>query len=434
MHGSQPTPARFFDADGNEVNAKGERKPEGVPTEARPDANGQWVINQNVLQDAYDGVEKAWRSDGRPLFEQHHEGDRLVLVRQFHPDGTQAEERDYRAGKGWFRRAEGETDVEGPEMPGDALEVRYAMQVVNPKTGLYWSRDQVYLDADGLELSGRGLTIRKPHPDAHLVTDGSWYQPQTYWCHTQDGETSYWRQEGTLVMKARHEGEFLVGFVRYNDDGEPVIEETFFPRVEDERRRGLGRPINRAITVHVEGGRVEIACNDDGSCRTFTCYQGDTVVDTIDNASLESLEIGGFEAEFARRFERIQAVSGVEVWYGFFTFAAVGVETFDDVFAAAVLGGDGGGNEIVAVLEGKHAGEVYFLDHEEGLYALECVDEFIDEEGLDVASMSKDALIEAMPFMENPLAPNLAAFVRNIRVNAHTTYYRGLKDFKPVAT
>ena len=428
VHGKQPMPARFFDKDGNEISATGDPKPVGLPEQARSDTDGRWLTNQAVLQDDYEGVDTVWRTDGTLMLEQRYEDQRLVLQRRFHPDGSPASELDYRAKTGWCRGTEGETDVELAEMPGDACEVRFRIDIVNAKTGLYWSRDQTFLDADGNTLSGRGFTVHKPHPDAWVVTDGSWHQPKTYWCHVEEAgrrrESSYWRQEGTLAMKATYEAEHLVGFSRYADDGTLEIEESFYPRTERKR------PVNRAVTVTLDDGRVEIECDEEGRCTTFRRYEGDELAETIESSEPGELGIETFEAEFERRFGALLRTRGVEVWLGFFTLSHLGVERFDEFFDAAVVAGDGAGNEVVVVLEGKHAGKVYFLDHEEGLYALECVDEFIEEEGIDAAEMSKDALVEAMPFFENELAGSLGELLRETRVNAHTTFYGRLAEFR----
>ncbi len=426
--GDQPRPARFFNEAGEEIGGTGKPKPKQLHPEARSNKEGLWTLNQAALQEAYEGIETAWRADGSMLFEQHFDDDGTMrLHRQFHPDGEPASERDYKAKTGWYRNAAGQTDIDPPKMPGDAHEVRFNIDVVNPKTGLFWPRDQVFYDRGGKELSDTGLTIRKPHADAYFVKEDTWHQPKTYWRHDEEQAgkrtTSTWRREGTLVFKTVHEGDHLLAHTTYDEAGAMRIEEEFHPREESER------PVNRCITFHSEGRRLVVACDDDGACKTFSRFEGGECVETIDNETLGEVTLETFAAEFDKRFDAILEFEGGVAWFDFFDIAGLEVEQYDEFFKAATLAGNGAGDEILVVLEGTHAGEVFFNAHDEGLYALECVDDYIDEEEIDVEELSKDELIESMPFMEYVLAPSLSAFLRGIKVNAHRTYWKNHGEF-----
>ena len=437
-HGKQPRPARLFDIKGREINMKGMPKPAGLPEQARTDQEGNWVLGESALQDAYEGIDRMWRADGSPRFERHFDADgRMLRMIEFHPDGEVARELDYVDKTGVCHRSPVDSDVDLPDMPGDAVTLRFRIDVVNERSGLYWSRDQQYFDGEGEALSDGGRTIRKPHADAYLVTDGSWYQPKTYWCHEAEADDgtrvrSWWTQDATLVMQATHRGEDLVAFARYDDAGQPIVEETFHAGKTDDRER----PVQRTVTVHAEGRRVEIACRDDGTCETLTIFASDAKPETVTPTDLAIATPEAFGREFTRCYDAIVSLHQVVVWVDFFEICGLEMEACEQYFAATALTGDGAGNSAIVVGQGKHAGHVYFLDHEEGLYCLEdeCVEEFLDDEGHDHESMTKDELVEAMPFFENEVADSLADFFARIRVGSHTSYYRGLKDFKRLST
>ncbi len=436
--GKQPRPARFFDIKGREINLEGQPKPRGLPEQARADGDGAWVLTAAVLQDEYEGIERKWRADGSPRFERHCDADGKVLrMVEYHPDGEVARELDYVEGTGVCRRCLVDSDVDLPDMPGDAVLMRFRIDVVDPKSGLYWAREQAYFDANGAALSDGGRTIRKPHEDAFLVTDGSWYQPKTYWCHDETREDStrvrsWWTQDATLVMRATYRNDTIVAFSQYAEDGACLVEETFHVGKQDDR----GRPVNRTITVHGNDTRTVITCRDDGSCASLSFVGNDGASRTVTAEGDEVGTVDGFEREFRRRFESLLPLRHVVVWSDFFEISGLEMESCGQYFAATALTGDGAGNSAVVVSEGKYAGHVYFLDHEEGLYCLEdeCIEEYLDEEGHDPATMTKDEIVEAMSFFGNEVTDSLAAFLAGIKVSSHTSYYRGLKDFAPVTT
>lgn len=102
--------------------------------------------------------------------------------------------------------------------------------------------------------------------------------------------------------------------------------------------------------------------------------------------------------------------------YEIAVFSEIPITDTDTHFAAmAIL--DEGSNEFVHIREkGKYYDHVFWNCHEEGLYSVDCIEDYEDDLDMDAyAEMSKDERIEQFPWMEYPLAKNLQELFDGIR-------------------
>lgn len=98
------------------------------------------------------------------------------------------------------------------------------------------------------------------------------------------------------------------------------------------------------------------------------------------------------------------------------TFCVIPVTDTDTHFKAmAILDGDA--NEFVHISEpGEHFNRVFWNDHEEGLYSIDCMSDYEDELDMDeYEGLSKDERIEWMPFYQHPIADSLEEFFAGIQ-------------------
>lgn len=102
--------------------------------------------------------------------------------------------------------------------------------------------------------------------------------------------------------------------------------------------------------------------------------------------------------------------------YNLGTLLAIPVSDTDTHFGAMAIA-DGDANEFVHITEpGEHCGRVFWNDHEEGLYSVDCMSDYEDELDIDTyEGLSKSERIEWMPFFEHPLADSLEAFFAGIQ-------------------
>lgn len=96
-------------------------------------------------------------------------------------------------------------------------------------------------------------------------------------------------------------------------------------------------------------------------------------------------------------------------------FSEIPVENTDTHFKARSIF-DANSNEFILITEpGAYFHHVFWNDHEEGLYSIDCIEDLEDELDMDeYATMSKDERIEQMPFFQNRLATSLEELFERI--------------------
>lgn len=430
--GEQTYPATYFDANGNETNLLGALKPEHLPDGVRSNAKGEWGLGEEELRDQWAGTSTMWRATGELLSET--KVDRNGYWRsqvRYHPDGSAAEEVDYSSKRGRYRKAKGDTDIRRNVFAGRIVRVEFDVDIVDKKSGRFNARNLEFFAADGTSLPSTGRLVTKPRAQGSEVVevvDGV----HRYWrAQSLDGEgrlhgvTKYWHIDASPFLEVAHEEGVLQSLRHFDDDGAVALEERFHPRSDTS-----GRPLVASLSARTGPGRVEVECDDEGRCVSFQNWTAGTV-DTFDGSELSGLDVRGFEREFERRYADLLRTDCVEVYYEFFEIVGLDSERIEAPFRARALTADGGGNNVILIEEGEHAGALFFLDHEEGLHGLDCVDEFIEEEEIEASSMTKDELIAAMPFADTRLADDLETFFRGIGVASSWTYWSKLDDLKP---
>jgi len=256
----------------------------------------------------------------------------------------------------------------------------------------------------------------------------------------KDGVDRYWRGTGAKHLEVTFEKGSMTSLRTFDDDGGLRTEETFAagkppPATPGMRVRGSKpRPIVTRFCAHTgDGNRLVIECDEKGVPTRFEAWKGDKRGAVIDAAKLSKVPTPKtFKTELERRFGKLLEMRGVVVYHDFFEVSNADHYAFDEIIKLSVVVGDGGGNEVIVIEEGKHAGKVFFNDHEEGLSSMDSIGEHVEEEGLDVEALGKDELVEAMPFFDAKLADDLGGFLRGIQVASNVTYYGKLADYEPV--
>ncbi|MEM6956029.1 MAG: WGR domain-containing protein [Myxococcota bacterium] len=101
----------------------------------------------------------------------------------------------------------------------------------------------------------------------------------------------------------------------------------------------------------------------------------------------------------------------------------------EEIVRASIVLEDGGGNAAVVIEEpGPHKGRIFVNDHEEGLFSLDCIDEYVGENDLDTDDTA--ALIMELPFFQNPLADDLSELFRSIDIRPYDDPIEHFDRFK----
>ena len=377
------------------------------------------------------GPWKQWHPDGAPQGIIVYGPEAKVLrVRTFHLDASLALEVDVEAGTGRY--------FDGPVAPRaqpifvaeGASEVRFVPHFEEATPWNVWPLQPRYFTAAGDEFVPNA-TSDGPPVDAEAVSRGQ-HPPTLLWRHTKaegDGATTtYWRKEGTVAMQAKYVDGALIHFEEHDETGRRRIAETFSDGTDE-----VGRPMPQRTVVETNEATVTYDYDAEGYCTMVTRTTSDGEITCIDNGELDSLSADEFFEAFDLRFAEALSQRFVSLWFDACAVMRLEARDIQAPFAATALTADGGGNFALLIDEGKHAGRVFFFDHEGGLLDLdeEDVMSFLEEGKHEVTSA--DEAVEAMPFFESPLAPSAGLFLRGITVGSRTTYWQNLLDFKPIA-
>lgn len=108
---------------------------------------------------------------------------------------------------------------------------------------------------------------------------------------------------------------------------------------------------------------------------------------------------------------------GVQLEHSGFLIGGLEVYRYKDVVDVSTILRDYGGNECVFVHEpGPNQGLTFWNDHESGLFAMECLDEFVEEEGLE--GEDANTILGSIPsFMDEEYERHLGHLMSEIRWN-----------------
>lgn len=421
---------RHFDGKGQRVTHRGEPmdpKPEGLPEDAWKDPrDGLWKTGRAAPDGTMIGKWTYWDAEGQLLSIGHHaEDESLERFETFHADGSPALDVGFVEGRGTFRRGPVPEGYQDFFIAEGADEVRFVPHALDPVRGRLWPLEPRYFTADGEEVPAPTDPEQGPPAEAEVVSRGS-YQPTLRWRHAVtegDTTTTYWREDGSVALRTTHEDGDLITLEERDEQGGRVIE-TFQPGTND----GYQRPLHAETVVATEGERWVFTYDDAGRITAVT--EDD---EPLEESTFQGVDTEGFAEAFERRFEAVQTVRAVSLWFDFCSVVHLELETIERPFGATTLTGDGGGNSAMVVTEGRHAGRVFFQDHEEGPFALDEgeVRDFLEDSCGDVDAMSVDERVEAMPFFDNSLADSLREFFEGIQVGSDATYWGKASDFEP---
>ncbi|MEM9192454.1 MAG: BRCT domain-containing protein, partial [Myxococcota bacterium] len=264
--------------------------------------------------------------------------------------------------------------IAGVKSPSEEVQrIEFAVASFDRKTYSFEIANPVYYDAQGNKLSAQGGHKDAPTATAILVTG--------------DGRSKLWRDDEAGGKRTI-----------YDLNGDKTHEEHY--------DRG-----NRvAVTIYSKKGSYEWH-EKDGSVRftkgkrTYTLRRtrGGPVVEVATSQGKEQIKTPkGIKTpkEFKKHFKVVYApflAQGVRMQDDPFFIDGEAVVRYRDVVDLWTILNDYGGNELVYVGEpGPHQGKVFWNDHEEGLFGLEMLEEYVEEEGIEYEDAS--SLIEMLPF------------------------------------
>jgi len=290
------------------------------------------------------------------------------------------------------------------ELEGVQADAPFAYAIVNP----------VYRDEGGSVLPEDGLP-KAPRKGAVLVKAGK----TLMWRHgkskgrKRDGRWTYYPLKGKKVFEEHYDGGERTKIVAYGKKKDPLWE---------------WRP-GEWIRVRTADGVLELQMTSDE--RTLA-LRGDD--ETVARATLdESTTAEGFVRACQQVFAPFIDLDTVDVHFDSNTLVVAELERFDEVLEASVVAMTSGGDEVL-VIEAPVAsqGHVYVNFHDEGLHALEMLDDYVEEQGLDGID-DKQELLEQLPFFQNETHTSLRAAFAALEVVPRNDPRELLRDLAPLS-
>lgn len=238
--------------------------------------------------------------------------------------------------------------------------------------------EEIYFDDQGNRLEPDGGSAPSPTKTSVLVED-RW--EKKYW---RDGDEDGRSSECT--------------FTYYNLEGAKIYEEFYRAnervaiRVFKGKKSYEWNEADGSVSFMKGRARHELTRNDG---RPKLCvHSGGKTKTVATGAAIKSPQ--AFEKRFKAVFDPFLD-RGVQFEDHGFLIDGVAVAKWFDVVKLWTLLRDYGGNQLLYIDEpGRHRGKIYWNDHEQGLFAVDCLDDFVEEEGLSDASANE--VIEALPY------------------------------------
>lgn len=387
-------------------------RPEDVPPTAKRLPDGRWVDDQYE-----DGVPHGgWRyydDEGETTeIAYYDKGVRYKSYRYFALGNATL---DLAGRKGEVTRsARGAADQvrfadDLPAFPSrDTMKIEFTMSDVDPAKGTFTLGDVTYFDGNGKRLSASGGVGKAPVPGAVLLKAGN----DRMWRSGPSGTSGTWRYyeiDGTPSFETELERGALVA-VAMLVDGAWL------------RQRFLPTPGWSADDLSIEHQPKGHVLSRRGKRHTLT------------PASTNPSDLIARARTF---FEPVRKTRGARLRIGKHDVTRFDYALRRKPFAVARIAEAGGGDEYVLVLEpGPYEGRVFLNFHEEGLFSVETLAEWVKDmlpeligkkETVKSVLADPERLISLTPFVQNPVADSVEAFIADLRVEIDEDWRKRLE-------
>ena len=288
--------------------------------------------------------------------------------------------------------------IAGVAIPSeDVWRAEFKVTGFDQKTYAIEIGDVVWMDAQDNKLSATGERAPAPTDTAVLVEGG--YKTKL-WRDSDDAEQTftYYDLEGTKLYEEHFEGKSRAWL-----------------RVFSKKKAGS--------FFEWDAATGDVSITKGKAVHTLTLEDDVPVVHVRTKSKTKTLrsdEDLDTPAAFKKQFKAIYEPfldRGVQLKHTGFLIDGLEVYRYKDIVDVSTVLRDYGGNECVFVHEpGPNQGLTFWNDHESGLFAMECLDEFVEEEGLE--GEDANTILESIPsFMDEEYERSLGHLMSEIRWN-----------------
>jgi len=212
----------------------------------------------------------------------------------------------------------------------------------------------------------------------------------------RDGIWVSFHENGELHLKAEYEDGDLIALEEWDEDAQPVFSRSYYPEIlvlhnGDATLTYSRDQDSRSIQIRTEHAEVrrEVQLSELVDAHKFVRQYKDFY---------------GVCNEF--KFSNMARMFSIQV--AGFKMDSVAIEEFGEFFKASIIAENGAGDCLILIQEDGEFEDVVFANyHDEGLYHLEVLDEYIESHIDEDTASDPNALIEELPFSQFEVASNL---------------------------
>lgn len=391
---------------------KSRKRPREVPKEAKPLPDGRWVTESfNEAGLPHNG----WRyydASGETIEIAYFDEGTYTKSYRYFPRGNATIDSAERKGELVRQSSDAEPSFDDlPPFPSpEVMTIQFTLTRVDPETRKVIAYSDVrYFDARGKRLSASGGVGEPPVSGAKLKKT----KHDQMWCSAPSGNTGVWKFyeiDGSPVFELELEDGELASIAHCDEGG--WLRQRFLPRpaFETDKLRIDYTPKGPVLTSR-------------GKPRTLDMGE----------------KLASLVKHLASFFKPVLQTRGARVRIG-----EQEVTRFTHIptrkpFAVTCIAERSGGDEYVVVLEpGAFSGRVFLNNHEEGLFSVDTLDEWVEDElpellkkneTVESVLADRDRLIALTPFASQRIAESVEAFVRGLRVELAEDWHARLKPF-----
>lgn len=275
--------------------------------------------------------------------------------------------------------------------------VRFQIRNFNPADESFNVGKVAYFDSRDRTIDELGERVERPGWVDGEVDPGDASDGDETDTDQRHGTWVSSHENGALHLKAEYKDGDLVSVEEWDEDAHPVFSRSYYPEV---------------LVLHCgESTLTYTRSADSRSIRIQNEYA--EVHKEVQLAEIEDAN------DFVRRhkdfygickeFRFLDMARTFEISASGFKIDSVVVEEFEEFFKASIIAENGAGDALILIEEeGEFEGFVFANYHDEGLYHLEDLDEYIESNIDDDTAADPNALIEELPFTQFEVASNLS--------------------------
>lgn len=276
--------------------------------------------------------------------------------------------------------------------------------------------------------------MEKPN---NVPAEAQWYSALDCWelgkkdkDQKKIGIWEYWRESGSKYLELEFNDGNIISLTKFNEEDVKVLIERYQTSTPEFNVFTVA-----SISIVQEDKKWEIEYQDD-KCSLIKVYENEKLYKTYDFSSIHINNLQDFTSYFDEIYTSIldkRKIGEIVVAADFYGIECKDIYSYkhNKYFKASQLFDCSGGDQILIIEEqGELFGKVYFNAHDDGLYSVEDINDYLKMfhpdmlNKTDLTQGEKDKLIKSLPL--RLVAENLDELFKSIIIRSHENFNEDL--------